>query len=254
MGPVKYILVGIIVLCAAFLALACAWYCTKEPFRIRARELRGQIMEGLRGLRFRPRRGPTTEVWWAGLVVEANSRIAQLPNCVWGGAQIGEDQASHIRTIEKHLFAERQLTATLEDALADLESQGNRAKAEVEAWTKKALKYENELASLMRERTSTRYSVQAPRIQPRYVRNYSQRQSHSWVHIYSSRRAASEWGPNRYTESCIKFLAAWILMLRSVCFLSGVGAVLMYTSKAEFTFSLLEFWYRDLVSAITEQQ
>ncbi len=54
-------------------------------------------------------------------------------------AQIAEDQASHIRTIEKHLFAEKQLTASLEDALADLETQGNRAKAEVEAWKKKAL-------------------------------------------------------------------------------------------------------------------
>ena len=68
----------------------------------------------------------------------------------------------HIRTVEKHLFAERQLTASLEDALADLETQGNRTKAEVEGWKKKALKYEKELASLMKERTaSTRHSVLA---------------------------------------------------------------------------------------------
>lgn len=77
------------------------------------------------------------------------------------GAQIGEDQASHIRTIEKHLLAERQLTANLENALADLETQGNRTKAEVEAWKKKALTYEKEVASLLKERTSTRYSAQA---------------------------------------------------------------------------------------------
>lgn len=76
-------------------------------------------------------------------------------------AQIAEDQASRIRTIEKHLFAEKQLTATLEEALVDLESQGNRVKADMEAWKKKALTYEDELASLLRERTSTRYSVQA---------------------------------------------------------------------------------------------
>lgn len=75
--------------------------------------------------------------------------------------QFAEDQASRIRTIEKHLFAEKQLTATLEEALVDLESQGNRVKAEMEAWKKKALMYEDELASLLKERTSTRYSVQA---------------------------------------------------------------------------------------------
>ena len=76
-------------------------------------------------------------------------------------AQYAEDQDARIRTIEKHLFAEKQLTATLEEALGDLESQGNKIKADMEAWKKKAWSYEDELALLRKERNSTRYSVQA---------------------------------------------------------------------------------------------
>lgn len=76
-------------------------------------------------------------------------------------AQFAEEQEARIRTIEKHLFAEKQLTATLEEALVDLESQGTKAKSEMEAWKKKAWEYEDELATLRNERTSTRYSVQA---------------------------------------------------------------------------------------------
>lgn len=76
-------------------------------------------------------------------------------------AQFAEEQEARIRTIEKHLFAEKQLTATLEEALVDLESQGTKAKSEMEAWKKKAWEYEDELATLRDERTSTRYSVQA---------------------------------------------------------------------------------------------
>lgn len=76
-------------------------------------------------------------------------------------AQFAEDQEARIRTIEKHLFAEKQLTNTLEEALVDLEEQGKKVKADMEAWKKKAWSYEDELASLRKERTSTRYSVQA---------------------------------------------------------------------------------------------
>lgn len=76
-------------------------------------------------------------------------------------AQFAEDQEARIRTIEKHLYAEKQLTATLEEALVDLETQGNKVKADMELWKKKAWSYEDELASLRKERTSTRYSVQA---------------------------------------------------------------------------------------------
>ena len=76
-------------------------------------------------------------------------------------AQLVEDQEARIRTIEKHLFAEKQLTATLEEALVDLETQGNKVKSDMEAWKKKAWSYEDELVSLRKERNSTRYSLQA---------------------------------------------------------------------------------------------
>lgn len=76
-------------------------------------------------------------------------------------AQFAEDQEARIRTIEKHLFAEKQLVAMLEEELVDLEGQGARIKADMEAWKKKAYSYEDELASLRKESDSTRYSVQA---------------------------------------------------------------------------------------------
>ncbi|KAI9744843.1 MAG: hypothetical protein M1818_001768 [Claussenomyces sp. TS43310] len=59
-------------------------------------------------------------------------------------AQIQEDQEARIRTIEKHLFAEKQLTATLEEALTDLERQSNKLKADAEAWKRKATDLETE--------------------------------------------------------------------------------------------------------------
>ena len=60
-------------------------------------------------------------------------------------AQIHEDQEARIRTIEKHLFAEKQLTQTLEEALTDLERQSNKMKSEVDAWRRKAAELEHEL-------------------------------------------------------------------------------------------------------------
>ncbi|KAL9580883.1 MAG: hypothetical protein Q9212_004225 [Teloschistes hypoglaucus] len=75
--------------------------------------------------------------------------------------QYAEDQEARIRTIEKHLFAEKQLTATLEEALVDLENQNNRTKGDLEAWKKKCWTYEEELATLKKERSSIRHSVQA---------------------------------------------------------------------------------------------
>ncbi|MCJ1472465.1 hypothetical protein MMC13_001113 [Lambiella insularis] len=75
--------------------------------------------------------------------------------------QQADDQEARIRTIEKHLFAEKQLTATLEEALVDLETQGNKVKQDVEAWRKKAWAYEDELGTLRRERKEQRYSLQA---------------------------------------------------------------------------------------------
>jgi hypothetical protein len=75
-------------------------------------------------------------------------------------AQILEDQEARIRTIEKHLFAEKQLTATLEEALTDLESSSNKMKTEMEGWRRKCVGLEDELTLLRKERQSSRHSVQ----------------------------------------------------------------------------------------------
>ncbi|CAI7584897.1 unnamed protein product [Penicillium glandicola] len=75
--------------------------------------------------------------------------------------QMVEDQEARIRTIEKHLYAEKQLTATLEEALGDLEAQSSKVKSDCEAWKKKAWGFEDELTSLRKERSSARLSLQA---------------------------------------------------------------------------------------------
>ncbi|KAF4998192.1 hypothetical protein FDECE_11869 [Fusarium decemcellulare] len=63
-------------------------------------------------------------------------------------SQITEDQEARIRTIEKHLYAERQLTQTLEEALTDLEKQSNKVKADADAWKKRAQDLESEVKEL----------------------------------------------------------------------------------------------------------
>ena len=63
-------------------------------------------------------------------------------------SQITEDQEARIRTIEKHLTAERQLTQTLEEALTDLERQTNKVKADCDAWKKRAGELEAEVKEL----------------------------------------------------------------------------------------------------------
>ncbi|GAB7343232.1 hypothetical protein MBLNU457_1291t1 [Dothideomycetes sp. NU457] len=75
-------------------------------------------------------------------------------------AHIVEEQENRIRTVEKHLYAEKQLTATLEEALVDLETAQNRTRSEVEAWRKKASSLEDELIGLRKERSNSRASVQ----------------------------------------------------------------------------------------------
>ena len=72
-----------------------------------------------------------------------------------------EEQERRIGTIEKHLHAEKQLTATLEEALVDLETQSNKLRADAEGWKKKAWAMEEELGSLRKEKKSERLSVQA---------------------------------------------------------------------------------------------
>lgn len=63
-------------------------------------------------------------------------------------SQITEDQEARIRTIEKHLYAERQLTQTLEEALSDLEKQSKKVKADCDAWRKRASDLETEVKEL----------------------------------------------------------------------------------------------------------
>ena len=71
------------------------------------------------------------------------------------------DLESRVRTIEKHLHAEKQLTATLEEALVDLETQSNKIRADSDSWKKKAWQAEEELQGLRKERRSERLSIQA---------------------------------------------------------------------------------------------
>ncbi|KAI5920374.1 chromosome-associated kinesin KIF4B [Camillea tinctor] len=63
-------------------------------------------------------------------------------------AQIRDDQDARIRSIERHLDAERQLTATLEEALTDLERQSKQVKADCDAWKKRAQELETEVKEL----------------------------------------------------------------------------------------------------------
>lgn len=98
----------------------------------------------------------------------ASASNTSLPNGITSptpdfshSAQHFEDQENRIKGIEKHLSAEKQLTATLEEALVDLESQANKIKMDMEGWKKKAWAYEDELGQLKREKGRMRDSVQA---------------------------------------------------------------------------------------------
>ncbi|KAL9027380.1 MAG: hypothetical protein Q9196_004085 [Gyalolechia fulgens] len=95
------------------------------------------------------------------LPAPANGGPAPVNAHEYVSVQYAEDQEARIRTIEKHLFAEKQLTATLEEALVDLEHSGNKTKGDLEGWKKKCWAYEDELAQLRKERNSIRHSVQA---------------------------------------------------------------------------------------------
>lgn len=75
-------------------------------------------------------------------------------------AQLLEDQEARIRTIEKHLLAEKQLTNYLEEALQDLESSSTKMKSENDALRSKCTGLEEELANARKERQSSRLSVQ----------------------------------------------------------------------------------------------
>ncbi|OAA57515.1 kinesin family protein [Niveomyces insectorum RCEF 264] len=62
--------------------------------------------------------------------------------------QIQQDQEARIRTIEKHLDAEKQLTQTLEEALTDLEDQSKKMKADCDAWRRRCTDLEAEIKDL----------------------------------------------------------------------------------------------------------
>ena len=96
---------------------------------------------------------------------ESRQNGASSPNGQRASQQIPslqyvEERDARLRTMEKHLKAEKQLTQTLEDALSDLEPQVSKYKKELEAWKGKAWQYENELNTLRRERQTNRQSLQ----------------------------------------------------------------------------------------------
>ncbi|EXJ55790.1 hypothetical protein A1O7_08720 [Cladophialophora yegresii CBS 114405] len=99
---------------------------------------------------------PVTPV--SGTVVSTNSRDRSDTR---RQSVLIEEQENRLRTIEKHLHAEKQLTATLEEALVDLETQSNKLRVDAENWKKKAWAMEEELSGLKKERKSERLSVQA---------------------------------------------------------------------------------------------
>lgn len=70
-----------------------------------------------------------------------------------------EDQESRLRTMEKHLHAEKQLTATLEEALVDLETQSNKLRVDAESWKKKAWALEEEVTQVKKEHKTERLSM-----------------------------------------------------------------------------------------------
>ncbi|KAG6187957.1 hypothetical protein E4U27_007587 [Claviceps purpurea] len=80
-------------------------------------------------------------------------------------SQLTEDQEARIRTIERHLRAERQLTQTLEEALTDLEEQSNKFKTDCETWKKRAQDLETDLKELKQRQAEpqldNRWSIQA---------------------------------------------------------------------------------------------
>ena len=63
--------------------------------------------------------------------------------------------------MEKHLFAEKQLTATLEEALVDLENQGKKTKTDMETYKKKCYYLEDQVSEMRTEGRRVRDSVQA---------------------------------------------------------------------------------------------
>ncbi|KAI9787157.1 MAG: hypothetical protein M1839_003392 [Geoglossum umbratile] len=87
--------------------------------------------------------------------------MSRRPSKDLANSQLAEDQEARIRTIEKHLFAEKQLTATLEEALTDLEKQGKKTEEDLKEWKKKYWALEDEIERLKTQSSASRYSMQA---------------------------------------------------------------------------------------------
>lgn len=91
---------------------------------------------------------------------------ASLPSGRGNGSGPAEDQEVLARTFERKLYAERQLTQTLEEALMDLEKQSKKVTADCEAWKKRVQELEAEVKEL-KERPAgegqqdNRWSLQA---------------------------------------------------------------------------------------------
>lgn len=78
-----------------------------------------------------------------------------------GSSHLQEDHEARIKLIEKHLMAEKQLTATLEEALTDLERQQNKMKADCDAWRRRAGELEQEIRELKEKpQQDNRWSLQ----------------------------------------------------------------------------------------------
>jgi kinesin family protein 4/21/27 len=87
--------------------------------------------------------------------------MSRRPSKDLANSQLAEDQEARIRTIEKHLFAEKQLTATLEEALTDLEKQGKKTEEDLKGWKKRCWALEDEIERLKTQSSASRYSMQA---------------------------------------------------------------------------------------------
>lgn len=77
-------------------------------------------------------------------------------------SQIQEDQEARIKSLDKQLTAEKQLTQTLEEALTDLETNNNKVKADADAWKRKCIELETENKELRdKPQQDQRWSLQA---------------------------------------------------------------------------------------------
>ncbi|KOS22902.1 Chromosome-associated kinesin KIF4A [Escovopsis weberi] len=80
-------------------------------------------------------------------------------------SQVNDDQEAKLQGLQKQLYAERQLTHTLEEALEDLEKQSKKVKTDADAWKKRAQELENEVKELKEKKVEpvqdNRWSMQA---------------------------------------------------------------------------------------------